>query len=340
MKAFRAPADELPSPASPPGEISRFVVEAAVHAPSVHNSQPWWFSTADHEISLHADIDRRLDAADPRGREMMVSCGAALFTTRVALRYLGLVPKVSLLPDADLPNLVARIGYGRDQVAPAEYERGLFAEITRRHTHRGGFDPDPLPASLIAVMRDEATRENAALAIMTDEAKRGALAAVTETAEYALRIDAVRMREQARWAPPPGSSRKDGVPATAYPARPERTQPSFPARDFAHGRGWGMPPSGTGAVPRSAGLVTVLTTPSDAPADWVSAGQALQRVLLVASSCGLTAALHSQPLEVDELRDFISAVLCEGAFPQMVIRLGCTGQTSASVRRAVEEVLL
>jgi len=185
MKAFRAPADELPSPASPPGEISRFVVETAVHAPSVHNSQPWWFSTADHEISLHADIDRRLDAADPRGREMMVSCGAALFTTRVALRYLGLVPKVSLLPDADLPNLVARIGYGRDQVAPAEYERGLFAEITRRHTHRGGFDPDPLPASLIAVMRDEATRENAALAIMSDEAKRGALAAVTETAETA-----------------------------------------------------------------------------------------------------------------------------------------------------------
>jgi hypothetical protein len=175
---------------------------------------------------------------------------------------------------------------------------------------------------------------------MTDEAKRGALSAVTEAAEYALRIDAVRMREQAKWAPPPGSPRKDGVPATAYPARPERTQPSFPARDFAHGRGWGIPPSGTGAVPRSAGLVTVLTTPADGPADWVSAGQALQRVLLVASSCGLTAALHSQPLEVDELRDFVSAVLCEGAYPQMVIRLGCTGQTSASVRRTVEEVLL
>jgi hypothetical protein len=311
-----------------------------VHAPSVHNSQPWWFSTADREISVHADIDRRLDVADPSGREMMVSCGAALFTARVALRYLGLVPKVSLLPDADLPNLVARIGYGLEQVVPAEYERGLFAEITRRHTHRGGFDSEPIPASLIAVMRDEATREHAALAIMSDEAKRGALSAVTEAAEYALRIDAARMREQTNWAPPPGSSRKDGVPATAYPARPQRTQPPFPARDFAHGRGWGMPPSGTGAVPNSAGLVTVLTTRADRPANWVSAGQALQRVLLVASSCGLTTALHSQPLEVDELRDFISAVLCEGAYPQMVIRLGCTGQTSASVRRTVEEVLL
>ncbi|MGN6791765.1 MAG: Acg family FMN-binding oxidoreductase [Streptosporangiaceae bacterium] len=340
MKAFRVPADELPGPASPPAEISRFVVEAAVHAPSVHNSQPWWFSTADREISLHADIDRRLNVADPGGREMMISCGAALFTARVALRYLGLVPKLSLLPDPDLPNLVARIGYGDDQVAPAEYESGQFAEITRRHTHRGGFDPEPLPANLIAVMRDEASRENATLAIMTDEAKRGALAAVVEAAEYALRLDAVRMREQTSWAPPPGSSRRDGVPATAYPARPERTQPSFPARDFAHGRGWGLPPSGTGAVPRSAGLVTVLTTRSDRPEDWVAAGQALQRVLLAANSCGLTAALHSQPLEVQELRDFIAAVLCDGAHPQMVVRLGSTGQTSASVRRAVDEVLL
>jgi nitroreductase len=340
MNAFRAPAEMLPRQASSPAEISRFVVEAAVHSPSLHNSQPWWFSTADREISLHADGGRRLSVADPHGREMMISCGAALFTARLALRYLGLVPKVRLLPDVDLPNLVARIGYGEDLVPPAEYERGLFAEITRRHTHRGGFDPEALPASMIALLRDEASRENAALAIMTDEAQRGALAAVVEAAEYTVRFDAERMREQARWAPPPRSTRRDGVPATAYPARPERTQPSFPARDFARGRGWGLPPSGAAAVPRSAGLVTVLTTRSDRPEDWVSAGQALQRVLLAASNCGVTAALHSQPLEVDELRGFIAAVACDGAHPQMVVRLGCAGQRSASVRRSVDDVLL
>ena len=340
MNVYPAPTGELPGPASSPAEISRFVVEAAVHAPSVLNTQPWWFSTADLEISLHADIDRRLNVADPHGREMMISCGAALFTARVALRYLGLVPKVSLLPDPDLPNLVARVRYGGDTAAPAKYERALFAEITQRRTHRGGFDLEPLPASLIAVMRDEAVRENAVLAIMTDEAKRGALAAVVEAAEYALRLDAVRMREQTRWSPPPGSSRRDGVPATSYPARPERMQPSFPARDFAHGHGWGRPPSGSDATLRSAGLVTVLTTRSDGPEDWVRAGQALQRTLLAASSCGITAALHSQPLEVSELRDFIGAVLCEGAHPQMVIRLGCTGQPPTTVRRGIDEVLL
>src|SRR5258706_410231 len=99
-------------------------------------------------------------------------------------------------------------------------------------------------------------------------------------------------------------------------------------------------PKFRGAVPRSAGVVSVLTTTADLPHDWISAGQALQRVLLLASNCGVAAALHSQPLEVINLRDFITTVMCDGAYPQMVIRLGTTGQVSASVRRPVDEVLL
>jgi Nitroreductase family len=340
MNVSRPTSGEAATQASSPAEISRFVVEAAVHAPSLHNTQPWWFSTGEREISVHADVERRLPVADPDGREMMISCGAALFTTRVALRYLGLVPRVSVLPDPDLPNLVARISFGAEQSLPAEYERDLFAEIPRRRTHRGGFDAEPLPSALVSTLRDEAAREKATLRIMADESQRGALAAVVEAADYALRLDAARVREQSQWSLPPGSRRRDGVPATAYPARPERTEPSFPSRDFAHGHGWGLPPAGTGAVPRSAGVVCVLTTAGDRPAEWVSAGQALQRVLLLASSCGVAAALHSQPLEVPDLRDFVATVLCQGTCPQMVIRLGTTGQVAASVRRSVDEVLL
>ena len=340
MNVFRAPSGELPAQASSPTEIARFVVEAAVHAPSVNNTQPWWFSNGDKGISLHADVERRLRIADPEGREMMISCGAALFTARLAMRYLGLVPKVSVLPDPDLPNLVAVIGYGDERVAPVEYERELFAVIPQRRTHRGGFDPEPLPDGVISALRDEASREKVLLRIMAEAGQRGALAAVVEAGDYSLRLDAARVREQSKWAPPPGSPRRDGVPPTSYPARPERTMPSFPSRDFAHGHDWGLPPSGPAAVPRSAGVVAVLTTTADQPEDWVAAGQALQRVLLLATSCGVAAALHSQPLEVPELRAFIRTALCQGAYPQMVVRFGTTGQASVSVRRRVDDVLL
>lgn len=340
MNVFWAPSDELPREASSPEDISRFVVEAAVHAPSVNNTQPWWFSSGDHEISVHADVERRLPIADPAGREMMISCGAAAFTARVALRYLGFVPVIKVLPDPDLPNLVARISYAPELTPPVDYERQLFAEVPRRRSHRGGFDEEPLPSGLLPALRDEASRESATLRVMGDDGQRAALAAVVEAADWALRLDQARVRESARWAPPPGSPRRDGVPATAYPARPERTEPAFPSRDFAHGHGWGLPPAGHGTVPRAAGLVTVLTTAADHPEDWVKAGQALQRVLLLASSCGVSAALHTQPLEISQLRDFIATTLCDGAHPQMVARFGTTGQVSVSVRRRVDEVLL
>jgi len=340
MNVFRAPAGEM-SAASSPAEISRFVVEAAVYAPSLHNTQPWWFGTGDREISVHADVERRLPVADPDGREMLISCGAALFTARAALRYLGFRPTVEVLPDPDLPNLVARIGYGGGRTAAVDYERALFAEIPRRRTHRGGFDPEPLPSALLSALRDEAAREKATLRILGDEGERGALSAVVEAANFALRLDGARAKEESRWAPPPGSVRRDGVPATAYPARPVRTDPAFPGRDFAHGHGWGLPVgAGEGMLPRAAGLVAVLTTAVDQPLDWIRAGQALQRVLLLASSSGVSAALHSQPLELSELRTFIRTHLCGGAYPQMVLRLGMTGETAVSVRRPVDEVLL
>jgi hypothetical protein len=47
--------------------------------------------------------------ADPGGREMMISCGAALFTARLALRALGYIPHTCVLPDPAQPSLVARL---------------------------------------------------------------------------------------------------------------------------------------------------------------------------------------------------------------------------------------
>ena len=167
-----------------------------------------------------------------------------------------------------------------------------------------------------------------------------AVAAVVDAADHLLRLEGARASELARWAPPPGSGRRDGVQPTAYPARPERTDPRFPDRDFARGHGWGLAPPPSAPLLRSAGVVTLLTTNVDQPVDWVNAGQALQRVLLSASACGVAAALHSQPLELPPLREVIRTQLSDRAYPQMVLRLGTTGQAAASVRRPVEEVLL
>src|SRR5262249_51881403 len=318
--------------------IIRSVVAEAVWAPSVHNTQPWCFTADGPRIRLYADVGRQLTAADPDGREMVISCGAALFTARLALRSLGYVPETQVLPDPADPTLVAQLSWPR-RAAVTGYERRLFGQVRRRRTHRGGVDPGPGSPPLLTPLCEGAERDGAMLRIRAGHGRRGAAAAVIETAERALRLDSERVQELVSWSPPPGSPRRDGVPATSYPARPEHTDPDFPGRDFARGRGWGLPRLSTAQRFRTAGVAALLTTADDRPADWVNAGQALQRILLTASTCGVAAALHTQPLELGWLRDFIRGRLCDGGYPQLVLRLGTVIQVAASVRRPPADVL-
>ena len=100
-----------------------------------------------------------------------------------------------------------------------------------------------------------------------------------------------------------------------------------------------LPPLSATPWPRSAGVAALLTTARDRPLDWINAGQALQRILLTASTSGVAAALHTQPLELGWLRETIRTQLCEGAYPQLMLRFGMVIQAAASVRRLPDDIL-
>jgi hypothetical protein len=104
-------------------------------------------------------------------------------------------------------------------------------------------------------------------------------------------------------------------------------------------RGWGLPPARAAPPVRAAGGAALLPPAQDRPADWINTGQALQRILLTASTCGIAAALHTQPLELGWLRDSIRTRLSDGAYQQLVLRFGMVIQAAASVRRPPEDVL-
>ena len=233
-------------------ETAQFVVEAAIWAPSVHNTQPWWFRADSGGLNLYADLGRRLTVADPAGREMMISCGAALFTARLALRELGHVPETAAWPDASDPALIARLTWPRS-AAPAAFEQRLFSQVFERRTHRGGFDPAPLPPELLAVLSAGVARDGARL-VVTDARDRALLASTVQVAEGVLRQDSRYVQELTAWAPPPLSIRPDGVPSSAYSGQPEHTDPDFPGRDFAHGHQWGSPRFGSATAYHAAGV--------------------------------------------------------------------------------------
>lgn len=348
--APRAPASAPPAPASAPRAWASapvphvyapipmdklsYLVSTAARAPSVHNTQPWRFCLDGNALELHVDRGRALRRTDPAGREMLMSCGAALFGLRLAVRGLGYLPAVELFPSPAQPDLLARVRLGtRAPITPGEH--ALLVAIHHRYTQRGPFTAERTPPGLLAGLQHDAAAEHAALVRIARPSSFQRLAELVAVADRRQREHAVVRAEVRRWTRPAGSRARDGVPARAYPLRPARAPGSLPLRDFDLGRGWGR--LDTGGTPPT--MTAVLITAADDPADWLRAGQALHRLLVHAAVTWVFASLHSQPLESAQLRAEVRARLKLPGAPQMLLQLGRAHVVRATARRPVGEML-
>lgn len=316
---------------------NRFVMRMAAQAPSVYNTQPWYFTVSQGALCLYADQERGLPAEDPVGRELVISCGAALANLTLSMRHLGFAADVALLPEVSRPGLLARVRWGR-HVTATPYENQLYRSITRRHSRRGPFTSD-VPPLVIDELTRVARQERADLCVVYGESRRRALADLVRDAEEAQRGSPVVAAERSRWARLAEDGRPDGMVPLSGPAVPWGG-PEFLGRDFPRDDGeqgtWDVRGPDEGSV---SGLVVLVTTRDDRRPGWLAAGQALQRVLLHATGRGVGAAFHTQPLEIPAIRERIRAEFTGHDYPQVLLRLGCGGTVAATPRRRVSEVL-
>jgi nitroreductase len=334
--AAQAPAGAPQVTPIPASWVARILATAA-RAPSVHNTQPWRFSVTAHAIELYADPARKIHQ-DAIGRQMLISCGAALFGLRLAVRELGRVPAVTLLPDPARPALLARVTLGPE--APAtELERGMLAALPHRHTHRGAFDPGPLPARLLPALQHDALADGAKLALIEGPGGYSKLAALAAEAARKQAGNPAARAEILRWSRAPGSADRDGVPARAFAPAGGTGPGRLAQRDFDLGRHVGLLPAPGPGEPTPA-ATAVLVTAGDLRIDWLRAGQALHRVLAHAATDWVFASLSSEPLEYPVIRDLIRTRLALHGAPQMLLQFGRAQASLATPRRAVPEVLI
>jgi len=310
-------------------EQAGYLIGVAGRAPSVHNTQPWRFTVGEDAIELHADPARQL-RVDPDGREMLISCGAALYGLRLAVRSLGRLPEVELFPGA---TALARVRLG--SVAPMTVlERKMLAAVSHRHTHRGGFDTAPLPAGLLASLQEDARSEGAALGVIGSGTARRKLAEIAAAAARGQDRDPQARAEMWLWTRGAASPARDGVPAYAFPARSAAQAGRMPQRDFDLGRGVGQLAADGPGAPVTAALYTA----GDGEADWLRAGQGLYRLLLRAASQWVFACLNTQPLEEAATRAMIRDALRLPGSPQMLLQLGVSRIAHATARRSAADV--
>jgi nitroreductase len=316
---------------------AQYLIATAARAPSIHNSQPWRFRVDAEAVELWADPARRT-RDDAVGREMLISCGAALFGLRLAVRSLGHLPVVDLLPDPAQLRLLARVrvATGARVIGLNELERRMLAAVPHRHTHRGPFLAEPLPPGLLAGLQNDALTEGATLALVADGLAADRLGRLAAAAARQAGQDRGESAGIRRWTRSPRHPAADGVPAAALVTGPSEAEPGrLPQRDFDLGRDLGLLPGG-GAPPAA---TAVLLTAGDRRADWLRAGQALQRLLLHAASAWVFASLYTQPLENPLTRELIRDQLRLPGDPQMLLQFGRAVTAASTPRRPPDDLM-
>lgn len=304
-----------------------FAAKYAVLAPTECSWQPWKFRFHNYFAELFAADGQTVESLDPEGRETMISCGAALYHLRLALRRFGCLGRTELFPDLARPGLVARVHAGVLGERDAN-ERRLFKAMTSPINvvpWSGGEVADSLMPGLLS---GAVSRGRGWLEVVRSEQCQSRLIGLTG-ALPPRPVGGVRVQNTVLARFPGGDGETNGPAGTTLLQRFSRWR-----RPMAGGR---VNPvvedkpnaleAAESTLPRP--VFAVLKTKTDEKHGWLAAGQTLAWLKLQTRVLGLPCSLFNHVLQRPEIRSELRLCVGHKGFVQSIARLG-TGQPSTA----------
>ena len=312
-----------------PRDEARRLIRYATLAPSVHNTQPWRWRIDDDVIELYADQDRLLPVEDPLGRNLVISCGAALHHLVLAAETLGWHADVERPTGLGAPSLLARV-----RLTPTELPLDSTPLVTMRYrrTDRRRFTSWPIPDQRLEHLARIASEHGCLAVPLLDNSTRLRMEFLVGTAFAAAARDREMIEEQGRWV---DHSRGDGIPSQLVPVDSGDALRNRFGAGFLDDRGSEL---------ESSDGVIVLGGVSDDAESWLRTGEGLSALWRAATEGDLSVVPLSQPIEVEHTRSRLRREVLGGLVtPHLVLRLGWQAigrsQLPESPRRPLGDVI-
>jgi hypothetical protein len=312
----------------------RLIVDAAVRAPSVHNSQPWLWEYDGERLHLMADWSRQLRYADPEGRDLLISCGSALHHACVAAGGLGWTATVQRLPDRPDERRLAAISFTPG--GTNEVHQAALQALHERRTDRRAPSSQPVPGEKVDALVRAAMIHGAFATVLPDEASDQLRDLMMLSSVLQQSSDAY-LEELAAWT---HSKDDDGIPDSSVVWNPGQNISGGAGTRFPSGRLLDHEPDGG----RPCQAWILLTTSSDDTISRLRAGEALSAVLILGLLQGLSIVPYTQPIEVDTTRKGVEKAMLRGSSNlQVILRVAVPPPEKPTVRqtrrRPVDAVL-
>jgi hypothetical protein len=310
-------------------------VTLACRAPSLYNCQPWRWVAKRGVIDLFADHSRIGHATDTSGREVILSCGAALDHLRVAMAARGWDSKIDWFPNPNNPDHLASIDFSPMSFVTEAHRRRAEA-ILQRHTDRLPMAAPTDWDSFETLLRSAFSPDDAILTVLPKQA-RPRLAEASRLTEALRRYDSSYHAELSWWTS--GLEPDEGMPPGSLPTLEENRLVGVD-REFPTVRR----DDRTRVVGPDHAEILVLSTVDDTSDQVLRCGEVLSTVLLECTMAGLATCPLSHMIELSTSRDIVADLITRAGRPQLLIRIGRIpeggGTPAVTPRRPVAEVLV